>query len=108
MAAPTRGPWRADEMHPSDEYGKITLRGYRGAHVADVWNGGTRDPLVAAENAQLICALVNAHASLVDVLSRTRSVMLEQRDENGERIAEANHELYHELGTLLDDLKGGK
>lgn len=49
----TRGPWHIAPDRPL--YGALTIHGYRGAHVATVWNGGTRDPAVADCNAEYIC-----------------------------------------------------
>lgn len=51
----TRGPWRKVPVHQSDEFGKVTIVGHLSRHVAEVWNGNSRDPDVADANAEFIC-----------------------------------------------------
>lgn len=47
---------------------------------------------------------MHAH-KLLDIISRTISAMNTQKDDNGELIAQANHELYEELVTLDNDIR---
>lgn len=65
MAKPTPGPYRHEEGHA---YGSRIVRGRGGAHVAEVWNGGTKDPAganaVAEANADLFCAAPDMLAQL--------------------------------------------
>jgi hypothetical protein len=70
----TQGPWRVAPIEPWQEYGMVVVygspeatRGNNKAHVANVWNGSTRDPEVAAANARLIAAAPELRDALRNV-----------------------------------------
>lgn len=68
MSNVTQGPWR--KAHSGGgEFGCVTVVGKGGAHVAEVWNGGTRDPEVAEANADLVCAAYD-HMLLLQAMAR--------------------------------------
>lgn len=59
---------------PMNEHGCVTLVGHGGVHLAQVWNGGTRDPKVAEANAARICLTWNTHDALLAALREAAKV----------------------------------
>jgi hypothetical protein len=74
MSQHTPGPWT---VKPGHAFGSRNVYGPRKAHVAEVWNGSTRDPAeaeaVAEANARLIAAAPKMLEALKAALERMES-----------------------------------
>jgi hypothetical protein len=78
-ATHTPGPWRAMSVSTAGAFGSRSVYGPNTAHVAEVWNGGTRDPEVAAANARLIAAAPDLLAVVATMLGAAEADALDDK-----------------------------